>query len=144
MIEQVMHEGRVLEIIVRADFTREGIEFFTPDDYSQQLAFMKHPAGKKIDPHVHNRVDRSLSFTQEVLFIRKGVLRVDFFDDARTYLESRVLRSGDVILLAAGGHGFEALEEPEMFEVKQGPYAGEGDKTPFVCEPFEPCVKDAE
>lgn len=142
MIEQVTHDGRVLAIIVRASYTCEGIEFFTPDDFSQQLAFMRHPAGKTIDPHVHNRVDRSLSLTQEVLFIRKGALRVDFFDDARTYLESRVLRAGDVILLAAGGHGFEALEELEMIEVKQGPYAGEGDKTRFVCEPFEPCVTD--
>jgi mannose-6-phosphate isomerase-like protein (cupin superfamily) len=137
-----MNGERVLAIIVRASYGNEGIEFFTPDDYSQQLAFMKHPAGKSIEPHVHNPVDRSLSLTQEVLFVRKGVLRVDFFDEGREYLESRVLRAGDVILLASGGHGFEVLEELEMIEVKQGPYAGEGDKTRFVCEPFDPCVKE--
>jgi hypothetical protein len=33
-----------------------------------------------------------------------------------------------VILLATGGHGFEVLEEIEMIEVKQGPYAGDQDK----------------
>jgi hypothetical protein len=59
-------------------------------------------------------------------------LRVDFYDDQRRYLSSRILGAGDVILLVSGGHGFEVLEEVEMFEVKQGPYLGDQDKTPFV------------
>jgi hypothetical protein len=41
------------------------------------------------------------------------------------------LQTGDVILLIQGGHGFEMLEETEIIEVKQGPYAGEQDKTRF-------------
>ncbi len=57
---------------------------------------------------------------------------MDFYDSAQQYLESRILAAGDVILLATGGHGFEVLEEIEMVEVKQGPYAGEADKTRFV------------
>lgn len=144
MIEHITHDGRLLAIIVRAGFTRDGIEFFTPDEFSQQLAYMKHPQGKVIDPHVHNPVERSVALTQEVLFIRRGSLRVDFFDEGRAYLESVVLGAGDVILLAGGGHGFEALEELEMFEVKQGPYAGEADKTRFASpEGFEPRVRES-
>ena len=50
----------------------------------------------------------------------------------REYLESRILESGDVILLIKGGHGFEVLEDLEMFEVKQGPYAGDADKIKFT------------
>ena len=142
MIEHITHDGALLAIIVRAGFTREGIEFFTPDEFSQQLAFMKHPAGKLIDAHAHNPVERSVALTQEVLFIRRGRLRVDFFGDDRAYLESVVLGPGDVILLASGGHGFEVLEELEMFEVKQGPYAGDADKTRFECPAFEPRVKE--
>lgn len=130
-MEQILHNGTILAIFIRSNFTEPGIRFFTPDDFSQQLAYMRHPAGKVIDPHVHNPVPREVHFTQEVLFLRRGRLRIDFFDDDRTYLESRILEAGDVILLAAGGHGFEALEEIEMIEVKQGPYAGEQDKTRF-------------
>lgn len=137
MIEQVTHEGRILAIIVRSTYRRDGIEFFTPDDFSQQLAFMRHGPGKVIDPHVHNPVERSVKLTQEVLVIRSGKLRVDFFDDACEYLESRVLGPGDVVLLAAGGHGFEVLEELEMFEIKQGPFAGDADKTRFTCDTGE-------
>ncbi|PKL18928.1 MAG: hypothetical protein CVV49_03545 [Spirochaetae bacterium HGW-Spirochaetae-5] len=131
MFEEIKIKNEILAIIVRADFSNHGINFFTPDDFSQQLAYMSHPAGKVIDPHVHNPVKREVHFTKEVLFIRKGKLRVDFYDDCKNYLESRILESGDVLLLASGGHGFEALEDLEMFEVKQGPYAGENDKTRF-------------
>jgi mannose-6-phosphate isomerase-like protein (cupin superfamily) len=92
---------------------------------------MRHPAGKIIAPHVHKPILREVQYTQEVLFLKKGRLRVDFYDNRGGYLSSRILSSGDVILLATGGHGFEVLEELEMYEVKQGPYAGENDKDRF-------------
>ena len=78
---------------------------------------------------------RAVTFTREVLFVKAGKVRVDFYCDDRSYLESRILRAGDVILLASGGHGFEMLEDTEMIEVKQGPYAGGADKT--LLEPVE-------
>lgn len=131
-VEEIVHQGEMLALIVRNEFTAPGVSFFTPNELSQQLAYMRHPAGKVIDAHIHNPVPRTVAFTQETLFIKRGRLRVDFFDDAQAYLESRELKAGDVILLVRGGHGFEVLEELEMIEVKQGPYAGDQDKTRFV------------
>jgi mannose-6-phosphate isomerase-like protein (cupin superfamily) len=131
MIEEIKWKNELLAIIVSNNYSKDGISFFTPDDFSQQLAYMKHPKGKVIQPHVHNSVKREVHYTKEVLFIKHGELRVDFYDDNKNYLESRILTSGDVILLSTGGHGFTALEDLEMFEVKQGPYAGELDKTRF-------------
>ena len=132
MFEQVTIQGDVVAIIVRKDFEKQGIHFFTPNDYSQQLAYMNHPTGKDIQPHVHKKVQREVHYTQETLFIRKGKLQVDFYSDDQKYQESRVLEAGDVILLIKGGHGFKVLEDLEMFEVKQGPYAGDEDKIKFV------------
>ena len=132
MIEEIKDNGALLAMILRADFNKPGITFFTPDDLSQQLAYMNHPTGKIILPHVHNPVPREVHYTQEVLVLRKGKLRVDFYTDKQEYLFSRILSAGDVILLATGGHGFEVLEEIEMLEIKQGPYAGESDKTRFT------------
>ena len=132
MVETIRTGDQILAVIVSHDFHEPGIHFFTPNDLSQQLAYMRHPAGKVIDPHVHNPVSRNVHYTQEVLFLKKGKLRVDFYDENQSYLESRVLQGGDVILLATGGHGFEVLEEIEMIEVKQGPYAGDQDKTRFI------------
>ncbi|SKB93647.1 cupin domain-containing protein [Daejeonella lutea] len=131
MIQKIICQGRELAIILRASFKTEGIEFFTPSDFSQQLGYMNRPEGYVIPPHVHNPVAREVQYTKEVLFIKSGKVRVDFYDDNQNYLESHVLSTGDVILLAFGGHGFEMLEETEMIEVKQGPYAGDGDKTRF-------------
>jgi hypothetical protein len=130
-IERIEYGGAVLAIILRDDPSEPGIHFFTPADYSQQLASMRHPAGHVIQPHVHNPVPRAVHYTQEALFLRRGRLRVDFYGEDRAYIESRELGPGDVILLISGGHGFEVIEEIEMVEVKQGPYAGAMDKTPF-------------
>jgi hypothetical protein len=138
MIEEIKHNNEILAIIISNSYCKEGISFFTPGDFSQQLAYMRHPAGKIIQPHVHNPVKREVHYTKEVLLIKKGKLRVDFYDNDQTYLQSRILETGDVILLSEGGHGFEVLEELEMFEVKQGPYAGDMDKTRF--EPKEEIV----
>ena len=132
MIEKITDQNAELAIIVRSSFSQPGINFFTPNDYSQQLAYMNHPSGKEIQPHIHKKVHREVHFTQETLFIRKGKLQVDFYSDDQKYLDSRILKSGDVILLIKGGHGFKVLDDLEMFEVKQGPYAGDEDKIKFV------------
>jgi mannose-6-phosphate isomerase-like protein (cupin superfamily) len=131
-IEKIEHSGITLAVILSASYKSDGIQFFTPDDFSQQLGYMNRPAGYVIPPHVHNAVPREVQFTKEVLIIKSGKVRVDFYDEDQNYIRSRVLIQGDVILLAFGGHGFEMIEPTEMIEVKQGPYAGEADKTRFL------------
>ena len=131
MIETVNFESTTLAIILRHSYKKEGIEFFTPDDFSQQLAYMNRPTGYLIPPHVHNPIRREVQYTKEVLFIKSGKVRVDFYTDAQIYVQSRILDAGDVILLAFGGHGFQILEAAEIIVVKQGPYAGDHDKTRF-------------
>ncbi len=131
-LEEVRKKNKLLAMIIRNSYMCDGVDFITPNEYSQQVAYMHHPTGKTIDAHVHNLVHRNVVMTQEVLFIKKGVLRVDFYDEYEDYLESRDLCAGDIILLVSGGHGFHVLEEVEMVEVKQGPYAGNNDKKRFI------------
>lgn len=131
MIEHILDKDQELALIIRKSFQKDGIEFLTPDSYSQQLAYMNRPFGYVIPPHVHNPVVREVVFTREVLFIKSGKVRIDFYDDQKSYIKSSILEQGDVVLLASGGHGFEMLEPTEMIEVKQGPYAGDQDKTRF-------------
>ena len=132
-IEEIRKKKKLIAIIIRNEYSCEGVNFITSDMYSQQVAYMHHPAGKLIDAHVHNPVHRNVVMTQEVLFIKRGRLRADFYDEYEDYLESRELEAGDLILLVSGGHGFKVLEEVEMIEVKQGPYVGENDKIRFPC-----------
>jgi hypothetical protein len=131
MIEKIIHNGLELAIIIRNSFHKEGIEFFTGDDSSQQLGYMNREIDYVIEPHRHNIIPRAVHLTQEVLFIKSGKVRVDFYDNSQVYLESKILLQGDVILLADGGHGFKMLEKSEIIEVKQGPYNGERDKVRF-------------
>lgn len=135
MIDKFYDGTELLSIVIRRDFSAQGIEFFTPDDFSQQLAYMKRPKAYDIPPHVHNFVKREVVMTQEVLYVKSGKVRVDFYNQDKVYKESTVLLAGDVILLASGGHGFHMLEESEIIEVKQGPYAGEVDKVRFTSVP---------
>lgn len=132
MIETIVHGEEIIALIISPRDSQPGIHFVTPEEFSQQLATMHHPAGKVIEPHTHKRHPRVVSQTQETLFVRKGAVRVDFYDLAQNYLDSRLLGTGDVILLASGGHGFEFLEESEIVEVKQGPYLGADEKTRFT------------
>ena len=132
MVTKITHQGHLLALVLHAEFKEEGIHFLTPNSFSQQLGYMKRPCGYAIAPHDHNPVPRTIEWTQEVLFIKSGKVRLDLYaPQSREYLESRILEAGDVVLLAHGGHGLVMLEESEVIEVKQGPYAGEADKTRF-------------
>lgn len=131
MLEKIEHNDHLLAIIIWNNFCKPGIHFFTPDDFSQQLGYMNRPKGYTVPAHVHNPVRREVRHTNEVLYIKTGKIRVDFYGENRTYIQSRILMQGDVLLLAFGGHGLEMLEQTEIIEVKQGPYAGESDKTIF-------------
>lgn len=131
MIKKIEYQGRLLGLIISHRFNEPGIHFFTPPEFSQQLAYMHYESGTVIPPHTHNPVLRKVQYTQEVLVIKRGKLRVDFYTDQREYIESHILEANDMILLATGGHGFEVLEAVEVIEIKQGPYLGEQDRTRF-------------
>lgn len=135
-LERIEHDGQLLALILRRHFRAEGTHFVTPDDFTQQLGYIRHPRGHTIAPHLHTTAARSVMDTQEVLVIIRGRLRVDFYSATREYCESRELFPFDVVLLAAGGHGFEVLEAIEMLEIRQGPYLGGADTTRF--EPIDP------
>jgi hypothetical protein len=120
-----------LAIVIRRDFSVVGIEFFSPPSFSQQLGLMTRPTGYRVPAHRHNSVSRTISVTQEVLFIRSGNCQVNLFNENNESEYAIELSSGDVILLAHGGHEVIMLSDCEILEVKQGPYAGNQDKTPF-------------
>ena len=129
--------GNQLGLIVRSQFSADGVDFLTPDTFGQQVAYMNRPKGEIIQAHIHEPISRTLIGTQEVLYIRKGRIRVDFYESDRTYVSSTILAAGDLMLLNTGGHGFEVLEDIDMIEIKQGPFAEGRDKTRFVPESHE-------
>ena len=131
LIEHITHNEKVIAIIIRNEYSYDGIKFFSDEDFSLQIGYMSRPEGYKVIPHIHNPVERHTIGTQEVLFIKKGKIRIDFYSYEQVYLDSRTLTTGDVIFLIGAGHGIDILEPTEIFEVKNGPYIEGADKGRF-------------
>jgi len=125
------NESSPSAIVIRSNYSSEGIEFFSPNDYSQQLGYMRRPKGYVVEPHIHNQVSRTITHTQEVLVIKSGICEVNLYNEDRVRTDQIRLTRGDIILLAHGGHDVRVLEDCEIIEIKQGPYAGDKDKVRF-------------
>ena len=132
MIEKIIHKKKMLALIVRGKYRRKkGIHFFTPESATQQFGYMKHNRKHIIKPHLHQKRLTKILSTTEVILIMKGVLRVDFYNQKKRYLHSKILKKNDIIMLVHGGHGFKVLKNVEMLEIKQGPYSVSKDKVKF-------------
>lgn len=128
----------LLAIVLRDSFDHPGLSFLTGPSADLQFGYINHPTNHSIDAHFHNQIPRLVERSQEVLIVRKGLLRVDFYEGVSTYLMSKVLKANEAVLLIKGGHGFKVLEDVQCFYVKQGPHAGASDKSRF------PGVSDAD
>ena len=132
MIEKVVHKKKLQALIVRGKYRKKkGITFFTPNSSTQQFGYMKHKKEHIIKPHLHKKRLTKILYTTEVILLLKGVLRVDFYNNFKKYLFSKVLKEKDIIMLVHGGHGFKVLKDIEMLEIKQGPYSLIKDKIKF-------------
>ena len=118
----------LLAVVIRSTPLPFGTHFVTEPHESQQVGLIHYTAGHRIAPHKHQEVVRQVRMTQEVLFIRRGVVRVSLFNTLGVPVKEVTLASGEAIVLLNGGHGFEFLTECELIEAKNGPYAGINDK----------------
>lgn len=131
LIETIQWKDQIIALIIRGGYDVPGIKFLSPNEFSLQLGHMRRPAGYQVVPHTHNPVVRTTTGTQEVLFLKKGVIRIDFYTVDQEYVESREMRAGDLILLAGAGHGIDVIEEATIVEVKNGPFIEGADKGRF-------------
>ena len=132
MIEKIKHKKKFLGLIVRGKYRKKkGINFFTPNNFTQQFGYMKHKKQHIIKPHLHKKRATTILYTTEVILILKGLLRVDFYHSNKKYLFSKILKENDIIMLIHGGHGFKVLKDVEILEIKQGPYSLIKDKIKF-------------
>ena len=132
MIQNITYKKKTLAIIIKNKYLKKkGINFFTDNKLSQQVAFMRHNKGHVIQPHLHKKRLKKIYDTTEVLIILDGDLKVDFYNNKKKYLFSKILRKNDIIILLTGGHGFKVLKNCKFIEVKQGPYNAKKDKYKF-------------
>ena len=132
MIQKITHKNEVLALIVKNKYIKKkGINFFTNNKLSQQVAYMNHKKGHIIQPHIHKKRLKKIYDTSEVLIILDGSMRVDFYDDKKKYLFNKKLIKKDIIILLKSGHGFKIEKNCKFIEVKQGPFDPKQDKFKF-------------
>ncbi len=129
--EQVTWNGKALAYIIRAEMSPEKTTFLTPPDFNLQVGFVVYPAGGEIARHVHCPIERQIKGTAELLIVKKGRCLIDIYNNEQELVVTRELRTGDVILMVDGGHGFRMLEDTVLLEIKQGPYTGLDEKERF-------------
>ena len=130
-MEQVIFNGLMYALIMRSDYHNDGVNFLTNGDELLEFAYMSHPSGHKVVPHYHLPIKREIFGTQEIVYIKAGIVEFTFYDDNNKSVGSRLLRSGEWILLLKGGHGINVVEDSVIIEIKNGPYAGLNDKVKF-------------
>ena len=121
--ETIKEGGKILAIIIRSGKVMKS-QFFSPEDFPPQIGAISKTKGEKIQAHLHNEPIRTVRTTQEFLYLEKGKVKVSIYNNQGKTIAKRILKQGDKILSASGGHGFEILEDTVFFEVKQGPYPG--------------------
>jgi len=132
MIENITYKKKTLASIFRNKYLKKkGINFFTNNNLSQQVAYLNHKKGHIIQRHLHRRRLKKIYDTSEVLIILDGSLKVDFYNNKKKYLFSKILSKNDIIILLTSGHGFKILKNCKFIEVKQGPYDAKKDKFKF-------------
>ena len=129
--ERIMWNDEPLAYIIRADINPDTTTFLTPPEFNLQVGFIAYPTNGKIAPHFHLPLERHIVGTTEVLVVKRGRCEIDIYNEDKKLVATRQLKTGDVILIIGGGHGFRMLEDTVILEIKQGPYTGLNEKERF-------------
>ena len=141
MIENIYYKKKLYAIIIKNKYrTKKGVNFFSTPNLPQQFGYINHKKDHHILPHIHQKRKTKVLLTTELIFILKGIIRVDFYTEKKNYLFSKKIKKGELIFLMNGGHGFKILKDAQMIEVKQGPYQKIKDKKKFKNIPIDKII----
>tara|TARA_Y100000768_G_scaffold374886_1_gene345084 strand:+ start:9780 stop:10181 length:402 start_codon:yes stop_codon:yes gene_type:complete len=130
-IEIIYDNDVAVAYFIDSNWNPKKTEFITPDDLNQQMGMIVYSKDESITPHEHLPITRTIEGTTECIIVRKGSCFIDIYNKEQKKINTKKLKIGDIILLLGGSHGFRMIEDTVLFEVKQGPYAGDQDKRRF-------------
>jgi hypothetical protein len=118
-------------VIRRENHGEKKYNFLTPNEFPFQLGVNYYAKGEKIKSHYHVPKTLTIDSVQEFIVINKGKVLISIYDKNLNKFYDTVMNAGDSVLLTAGGHGFEILDETTIVEIKQGPFTAGKDKVIF-------------
>ena len=131
MIKLIKYKKKILGLIISHKQSKNKVNFYTPNSFTQQVGFISHNKGTYIKPHTHTKFLRKIYKTSEVLYVKKGKIRVDFYLSKKKYLFSKIVTKNKILILLEGSHGFKILKNCSIIEIKQGPFSLSLDKERF-------------
>lgn len=123
-MERIEFGNELFAMVIRKGFEVEGTRFFTSGDNSFQLGILQHPRGYVEVPHIHKEQPKMVRDIQQMVYVEKGILAIDFFNNEGENVRGVELNPGDTILLISGAHSIRIVEDLRAITVKQGPYLG--------------------
>ena len=114
---------RFAEIIWAGTYVQTST-FFSPEISSLQFGLLAHKAGFIEPPHYHPSAQREITDVQQMFFVQRGRIAVEFYSDSKTPFREVQLGPGDAILLVHGVHAIRVLEDMHCISIKQGPFFG--------------------
>ena len=124
-IEEVRIENVLLAKLITSDDWKEGLCFFSNESDFIQVGTWHYSKGKELLAHIHNKVDRMVSRTQEVIFVKNGSIKAMIYDFEGNHVKDLIAKKEDTLILLNGGHGYIILEnDTQVLEIKNGPYLG--------------------
>lgn len=125
MRKEIVHDGKILAILITKDVATDSITFLTPPEYPIQVGILQHKGGKFVPLHFHNNFHYQVNTTHEILYVERGEITVAITDFNWNEVERCILTTGDMIILMDGGHSVQLNAESRVWEIKQGPYPGD-------------------
>jgi hypothetical protein len=130
-VERIEYNGKLLAIIIRKNFNKEGLTFVTEDEHGLQVGVHIQKKGFEAKPHIHTPFEDLKNLeVQEMFYVEKGKIRIGLYDDNGDKLKDIEGNQGDILILISG-HSLLCLEDSKLIEIKQGPYRGKEEKRYF-------------
>ncbi|MEM3063016.1 MAG: hypothetical protein QW303_05690 [Nitrososphaerota archaeon] len=129
----IKQKNDIIAIIYRNSDWIRGLNFITPKDLYIQVSSWWYEKGKLLANHLHKEYSRETNRTHELVYIKKGKMKIFLFDNSKNKIGEVILEEGDLAVLVNGGHGYEILEDDTLIiEAKNGPFISvETDKEKF-------------
>jgi cupin fold WbuC family metalloprotein len=90
-----------------------------------QLLTLKQKKGHVVTPHSHKPVKRTTESLQECIVVLKGKVRVDLYGSEKKVVKRVIVKQGEAFITISGGHSIHFLEDTEIIETKNGPFASD-------------------
>lgn len=132
-MKKIEKNGVIYAVYDSLDTLEKGSVWYGEDKEWLQVSRMQHDRGKVVLAHIHKLRPRTIEHTQECLIDIRGSAKASIYDKDKNFLDSFILKTGDIVVFYRGYHGLEVLEDGTVyFEIKNGPFTGINEDKEFI------------